>query len=244
MAIDYESKLPLYYQLKEEIKKSILNGALKEGDLIPSEHQLSAQYNISSTTVRRALNDLVHENLLDRRAGKGSFVRMRRVQMDLRKVISFTNNMKEMGLVPSARVLEKRIVPAKTFVRESLGLKKDARVVKLDRLRLANETPMMLETRYIRMDLCPGIIERDLSTSLWALFENAYGHKPYRHSQTIRIVTISAKHAHLLGVKKDFPVYLLKGVTYLQDGRAIECEESLYRGDKYEITLEAIANSL
>jgi len=53
MNIDYESKVPLYYQLKEEIKKKILNGTYKENDLIPSERELGEQFNLSSTTVRR-----------------------------------------------------------------------------------------------------------------------------------------------------------------------------------------------
>jgi GntR family transcriptional regulator len=237
--IDVESKLPLYFQLKESIKKMIVTGELKEGDLVPSERELSTEYNLSSTTVRRALNELVYENLLDRKPGKGSFVRMRRVQRDLRKVLSFTKNMEEMGLVPSAVVLGKRMVPAKTFVQESLGLTKGEPVLRLDRLRLANNIPMMLETRYIRVDLCPGIIDRDLSTSLWKLFEDAYNQKPYRHSQTLRILNISGRFAHLLRVENNFPVYFIKGVTYLQNGLAIECDESLYRGDKYEITFEA-----
>jgi GntR family transcriptional regulator len=240
MPLDLGSKLPLYYQLKEEIKVKILSGILKEGDMISSERELSEKYNLSSTTVRRALNDLVHENLLERKAGKGSFVRLRRVQRDLRKVLSFTNNMREMGLVPSSRVLGKKMVPAKAFVQESLGLPKGTSVFRLDRLRLATEIPMMLETRYIRDDLCPGIMERDLSTSLWRVFEDVYGHKPHRHSQTLRIVTISGKFAQLLGMENNSPVYLIKGITYLGDGQAIECEESLYRGDKYEVTFEAV----
>ena len=61
MDINYESKVPLYYQLKEEIKKKILNGTYKENDLIPSEREIGEQFNLSSTTVRRALNDLVQE---------------------------------------------------------------------------------------------------------------------------------------------------------------------------------------
>ena len=238
--IDLESKLPLYFQLKESIKKRIFSEELKEGDLVPSERELGAKYNLSSTTIRRALNDLVHENLLERKAGKGTFVRIRRVQRDLRKVLSFTKNMEEMGLVPSAVVLEKKMVPAKTFVQESLGVASGELVLRLDRLRLANNVPMMLETRYIRVDLCPGIMDRDLSTSLWRLFEDAYSQKPYRHSQTLRIVNISGKFAHLLKLENNSPVYFIKGVTYLKNGKAIECDESLYRGDKYEISFEAV----
>jgi len=240
MIIDQQSKIPLYYQLKEDIKQKILRGDLKEGDLLPSEREFSERYDISSTTIRRALNDLVHENFLERKAGKGTFVRLGKVKRDLRKVLGFTQNMTEMGLTPSTKVLNKKVVQANTFARDRLGLKKGTKIVRLNRLRLANDTPMMLETRYIRTDLCPGIQDQDLSSSLWKVFEHVYGYKPYRHSQNVRIVKISGGSASLLGLKDASLVFLIKGVTYLENGKAIECEESLYRSDKYDLAFEGI----
>ena len=241
MVIDPDSKLPLYYQLKEKIKENILNGTFKEGDLLPAERELSEKYNLSSTTVRRALNDLVYESFLERKAGKGTFVRMRRVKRDLRKVLGFTDNMKEMGLVPTTKVLSKTIIKATEFVRNYMEIGESAEVVKLERLRLADNVPMMLETRYIRIDLCPGIIEYELDSSLWNVFENVYGRKPYRHSQTLRVATISGDSAALLGIEENSYIYLIKGATYLKDGQAIECEQSYYRSDRYELSFEAIA---
>jgi GntR family transcriptional regulator len=239
MDINYESKVPLYYQLREEIKKKILNGTYKENDLIPSERELGEQFSLSSTTVRRALNDLVQEKLLERKAGKGTFVRMSKVKRDLRKVLGFTANMQEMGLSPSTRVLSKKIVSANAFARQRLGLEKGAMVVKINRLRLANDVPMMLETRYIRTDLCPGIEKLDLSTSLWKVFQNIYSHKPYRHTQNVTIAKFSGPQAALFGLEGGAQAFLINGVTYIKDGQPIECEESLYRSDKYDLAFEA-----
>ena len=240
MVIDQHSKVPLYYQLKEELKKKILKGEFKEGDLLPSEREFSEQHDISSTTIRRALNDLVHENFLERKAGKGTFVRMGKVKRDLRKVLGFTQNMKEMGLVPSTQVLSKKVIPANAFSMERMGLKKGDKIVKLERLRLANDVPMMLETRYIRTDLCPGVQKQELSSSLWKVFETVYGCKPFRHSQNLRIAEITGNSASLLGLQDGTLVFLIKGTTYLENGQAIECEESLYRSDKYDLAFEAI----
>ena len=239
MDINYESKVPLYYQLKEEIKKKILNGTYKENDLIPSERELGAQFNLSSTTVRRALNDLVQERLLERKAGKGTFVRMSKVKRDLRKVLGFTANMQEMGLSPSTKVLSKKIMPANLFARQRLGLEKGSMVVKINRLRLANDVPMMLETRYIRTDLCPGIEKHDLSSSLWKVFENIFGHKPNRHTQNVTIAKFSGPQAGMFGLEGGALALLINGVTYVKDGQPIEREESLYRGDKYDLAFEA-----
>ena len=240
LIIDFKSKVPLYFQLKEQVKQNILKGEYKEGDLIPSEREFSNNYELSSTTIRRALNDLVQENFLDRKAGKGTFVRRRKVKRDLRKVLGFTKNMTEMGLTPTTKVLSQKVVMPNAFARERLRLEKTAKVVRLERLRLANDLPMMLETRYIRTDLCPGIEREELSSSLWRTFEDKYGRKPNRHSQGMTIATVSGHAASLLTLNDNSLVFMIKGVTYVQDNEPIECEESLYRSDKYELTFEAI----
>ncbi|MCP4626438.1 MAG: GntR family transcriptional regulator [bacterium] len=242
LSIDFESKIPLYYQLKEQIKQHILDGEYKEGDLIPSEREFSDNYELSSTTIRRALNDLVQENFLERKAGKGTFVRHKKVKRDLHKVLGFTKNMTEMGLAPTTKVLSKKVVAANAFARKRLGLKKGDKVVRLERLRLADDVPMMLETRYIRTDLCPNIEKEELSSSLWRVFEDKYGLKPNCHSQGMKIATVSGHAAANLTLNDNSLVFLIKGVTYVQDHEPIECEESLYRSDKYELTFEAIVD--
>ena len=240
--IDFKSKVPLYFQLKEQIRQRILDGDYKEGELIPSEREFSNDYELSSTTIRRALNDLVQENFLERKAGKGTFVRRRKVKRDLHKVLGFTKNMTEMGLTPSTEVLSQKVVPANAFARERLGLEKGARVVRLERLRLADDVPMMLEKRFIRTDLCPNIEQEDLSSSLWRVFEEKYGFEPNRHTQAMTIFTVSGHAASLLTLNDNALVFLIKGVTFVGDHEPIECEESLYRSDKYELTFDAIAN--
>ncbi len=237
--IDPSSRVPLYHQLKEGLRRKILRGEYKEGDLLPTEREFAEQYGLSSTTIRRALGDLVNDNLLERKAGKGTFVRTPKVKRDLMKVLGFTQNMKEMGLVPTARVLKKVAQPANEFVQASMGLKPRTKVLRLERVRLGDEIPMMLETRYVRLDLFPGIGERDLTSSLWKVFENVYGLKPTRHAQSLRIGRADEKTAALLGIKPGADVFLVRGVTYLADGTPIECEESFYRSDKYEFSFEA-----
>jgi GntR family transcriptional regulator len=237
--IDFNSRMPLYFQLKEQIKQKIKDGHYKEGDLIPSEREFSDRYELSSTTIRRALNDLVQENFLERKAGKGTFVRLRKVRRDLRKVLGFTQNMLQMGLTPSTQLISKKIQPASDFVIQSLGLAKDTMIARLERLRLADQEPMMFETRYIRMDLFPGILNQDLSGSLWQVFERAYRYKPIRHSQRIKIAKITADTATLLGVRKGANAFFITGVTYAEGDLPLECEESFYRSDRYELAFDA-----
>jgi GntR family transcriptional regulator len=239
LVIDHGSAIPLWHQLSEEIRRMITSGYYRVGDYLPTERQWSERYALSSTTIRRALGELVHDELLERKAGKGTFVRTPKVQRDLRKVLGFTDNMQEMGLQPSTRVLSKQIVPANEFALEKLAIKPRSKVLKLERLRLGNDIPMMLETRYIRIDLCPDITKQDLAASLWKVFEDVYGLKPRRHLQTMSIVRASERASKLLGIATGSAMFLVQGVTYLGEGSAIECEESTYRSDKYEFSFEA-----
>jgi GntR family transcriptional regulator len=148
--------------------------------------------------------------------------------------------MQEMGLIPSTRVISKKVVAANAYARTRLSLEKGAKIVRLKRLRMANDIPMMLETRYIRTDLCPGIENEELDSSLWKVFQDKFGLKPDRHSQNMNITVVSGSSAHLLTLKEGTHVFLIKGVTYVRSDEPIECEESLYRSDKYELAFEAI----
>lgn len=239
MHIDHNLKVPLYFQMKEELKKKIQSGEYKNGDLLPSEKEFKELYDLSSTTIRRALNDLVHEKYLERKAGKGTFVKVQKVKKNLKRIIGFTNNMLEMGLTPSTKVLSLKVIPANIFALERLGLKRGEEIFELKRLRLADGVPMMLETRYIRKDLCPNLDEHQLNSSLWKVFETEYNLKPVRHIQGMRISNVAKDSAELLGLEENTAVFLIRGVTFTQNNIPIECEESLYRSDKYDLTFEA-----
>lgn len=239
MILTEHTNTPLYYQLKEQIKKDILDGKYKEGDLIPSEREFHELYDISSTTIRRALNDLVQDEFLERKPGKGTYVRLPRIKRNLRKIIGFTRNILEMGMTPTTKVLDLDIIPANIYARERLGLKQGEQIYRLKRLRFADDTPMLLEERYIRVDLCPDLDKHVLTASLWQVFEQQYGLKPVRHLQGVKITEVSAETAALLSIPADSFAFLIRGITFIADNIPLECEKSIYRTDKYDLTFEA-----
>jgi DNA-binding GntR family transcriptional regulator len=77
---------------------------------------------------------------------------------------------------------------------------------------------------------------------LWRVFEEKYGLKPKRHTQGMTIATASGHAASLLTLNDNSLVFLIKGVTYVDNQEPIECEESLYRSDRYELTFDAIVD--
>ncbi len=229
---------PKYLQLVDIIHRDITSGRLQEGDKLMSENELKDKYNVSSTTVRKCIDILKNEGLITRMQGIGTFIKSKHVERSLKKVLSFTKNMEQVGLVPSTDVLEKSIIKASGKYLDKLALQPTDSILKLRRLRFGSGTPMMLEVRYINVKYCPGIYDEDLSGSLYEIYEERYGIMLLGAKQHLRLMFLNKEEAGLLHCGLSTPAYLVTGVTYSNDMVPMEYEESLYRGDEYEFFVE------
>jgi GntR family transcriptional regulator len=234
---------PLHYQIMDIIKRQITAGILKPGDLIPSESQLCAQYDVSRTTVRQALNQLVEENLLIRRRGKGSFVADKKLHRSINDLYSFSEDMKSLGIMPSSIIIEQEIIPAAEEVMHTLALSPaNNKVFKIKRVRLADSEPILLETTYIPAYLCPNIMQEDLSSaSLYTILKNRYQLNFFRATETYEAVKMDAESARLLQAKQQAGAFKIKRIAYLDTGRPFELTHSITRGDKctFKVELQA-----
>ncbi|MGQ9615373.1 MAG: GntR family transcriptional regulator [Spirochaetota bacterium] len=235
---EFEKYKPKYIQLVERIKRDILNNDLKTGDRLLSENELKKLYNVSSTTVRKCIDILKHEGLINRVQGIGTFVNKLHIKRSLEKILSFTKNMEQVGLKPSSKVLEKKVIFAREHYCEKLKLNPGEKILRLKRLRFGSDIPMMLETRYISIKNCPTIVEKDLAGSLYDIYETFYGIILTKAQQNLKIVFLNERDAKLLGCEPGAPAFLVTGVTYSTNEEPIEYEESLYRGDEYEFFVE------
>jgi GntR family transcriptional regulator len=235
---------PKYIQLVDLLRHEILSGNMKGGDKLLSENELRHKYKVSSTTVRKAIDILRNYGLITRIQGIGTFVRERPVQRSLEKILSFTKNMEQVGLKPYTTVLEKRVVKATGIYAEKLEVEKGKKIFRLRRLRFGDDTPMLLETRYINLSLCPEIYKTNLTGSLYEIYEKRYGIKLFKAKQHLRIAFLKEKEARLLECKPGAPSFLVTGVTYSDKDEPVEYEESLYRGDEYDFFVEIGGNKI
>src|SRR5436309_10426913 len=116
--LERSNPLPLYYQLKEVLKEQIHAGHLAPHTSIPSEPELVNSYHVSRATVRQALAELVHEGLLYRQHGKGTFVCEPRVQQTVSELSSFTEETQRRGKRPGGLLLVSELVRGCENVRE------------------------------------------------------------------------------------------------------------------------------
>jgi GntR family transcriptional regulator len=137
-------------------------------------------------------------------------------------------------------VLEQEVVSPPAAIVAALELAPDDAAVRIVRLRLARETPLLLETSHIPLSRCPGLEYEDLERqSLYTLLDLRYGHRPMMARQTIEATTASAFESDLLNIPEGAPLLLLEGVTATDRGVPIEWFQALYRADRVKITLES-----
>jgi len=230
--------IPKYYQLVEIIKGIARSGKLKQGIRLPSENELKEKYGVSNTTVRKAINELLQEGIIYREQGKGTFLAKTKINQNLTKVTSFTEDMLGRGLKPSSKVISVATISPSLGIANNLALNKGDKIVKIHRLRLANEEPMAIQTSYLSYKLCPGIQKEDLTKSLTIILKDRYGLRLTKAVQSLHPSLADDYESKMLGINKGMPVLVVKRTSYLYNNQPIEFLRSVYRGDKYEFLVE------
>ncbi len=231
MILDKKSPIPVYYQLKMLVQKKIQSGEYEEGQLIPSERELSENYNISRMTVRQALNQMVAEGLLYREKGRGTFVAKRKIEQ--RNIKSFSESARSKGLVPSTKVLYFKKEKMREDIAHALDLSMDDEIYVIKRLRCANDIPVALEEVFIPEQYCPGLERFQLDASLYRLIEEEYGIRIAFMDNIIVASAASADEKKLLCMTSITPVLRVSGVSYTDNDRKFSYERDAYRSDQY-----------
>ncbi len=226
-----------YYQVKEILQRSIEAGEYKPGDRLPAEQTLCERFGVSRITVRKALDLLVREGFIYRERGRGTFATVPPLKQPA-QIISFTEELKRLGLKPSTKVLKAEILSGRKKIAQYLSLNAEEEIVLIKRLRLANGEPIGIETSYLPHKLFPNILSEDLSSSLIEITREKYSLSLRRATQRVKAIAILRKEAALLGIKPGSPVLYFERISFLADNRPAEYLEAIYRSDKYELTME------
>jgi GntR family transcriptional regulator len=214
------------------ILEHLIETELNPGDAIPSERALVVRLAVSRVTVRQAISDLVDVGVLERIHGKGTYLAGPQVDSRLH-LTSFSREMRDRGLVPATVVLSAGEQPADNDVAFALRIRPGQAVVRVERLRTADGTPMAYEVGHYPSTLFPGLLQRELG-SLYDVFASEYGVVVSSGEQTVRAESADARQARILGIAKRAPLLVQERVTYAGE-RAIEMSTSWYRADRYRI---------
>ena len=241
-AIDPESGFALYRQVKQDLIGRIDSGELSPGDALPSERELCERYGVSRPTLRQATQDLVRDGLLVVRRGVGTFVAQPRVRQQLGSVLGFTEKMTRDGRRASTRVLERglhRSDELDASIAAELQLDAKATVLRVVRLRLADDIPVMIETLHISPDRFPGIADLDLeTTSLYQALRERFHIQITQLRETLEPVLLSEGDGKLLHARGRSPSIQATITSFDNAGRPVEHTISRVRGDSSQYYIE------
>ncbi|MBM6593323.1 GntR family transcriptional regulator [Microvirga pudoricolor] len=234
--LDEANPTPLYLQLQHFIEEAVRNGSLKMDAALPGERDLAKQLGISRVTVRKAIMGLVKKGVLIQRWGSGTFVAQQmRLEQPLSRLSSFTDDMSARGMQSSAVLLSRSVGVASTDELMALGLSPGETVSRVNRLRMADGTPLAIEhavvpTRYLPD---PSLVKQ----SLYAVLHEG-GYMPVRALQRLHAVLLSDEQAQLLKVPPLTPALYIERRSFTTAGEAVEFTSSYYRGDAYDFVAE------
>lgn len=233
--INKTSAIPMYRQVADRIRADIKNGIYKVDEKIPTELELIDKYSVSRITIRQAVELLVEEGVLSRHQGKGTFVTTPSVSFDVKAVTSFNDACLMHKSVPSSKVLAARTVKASNEDMDELHVKDNMRVVEIDRLRMADGIPVILERNHFSPAFSY-LLESDLGGSLYSLLRG-YGVEPTSASHDISLAAADENKANLLGIEVGTPLIFLHEVIYDQKGRPLHTSHKYIRGDKFTLKI-------
>jgi DNA-binding GntR family transcriptional regulator len=231
LSLDRSSRVPLYFQLAQQLEDAIRDGRLRPGDRIDTETDLAERLSLGRPTVRQAVQELVSKGLLVRRRGVGTQVVAAQFSRPL-ELTSLFDDLDAADHHPTTSVLALRPVAAEPHVARALSIPPVSTVTYLERLRCQRGEPLALMRNWLPTDVAELDSERLSSSGLYELLRRAGVHLRIA-DQRIGARAASRSEAILLGVKTGAPLLTMERTAFDDAGRAVEFAQHCYRADAY-----------
>jgi GntR family transcriptional regulator len=231
--------IPLHHQVFRDLTSALDADEWRAGERMPTERELAERYGCSLITIRHALGELVREGRIERTRGRGTFVLQPRIDRNIAGSMSFAEEMRRRGFDAATRVVSAAIENAGESVGNALGIAADAPVVFLERVRLADGEPLLLERARLPAERFPGLLAYDFERrSLYDILGERYDTRIVRAREAVEPVSLRAREAKLLGVATRSLALQIDGVAFASDGTPVETARSFVRGDRTRYYLE------
>ena len=226
---------PRYREIEAALRVRI--SALRPGQRLPSDADLCAEFGVSRMTARHAMAQLAEEGLVRRDPGRGTFVAEPPTHRRANSLMTFSHEMRRQGRQPSSVVVRREVRAPLNGEREELRVGRGGEVVEVRRVRLADETPVALETAVLTARCIEAVMDADLENG--SLHEALIGHDivPTRGTSSIGAEAATAEDAALLGVTPGEPMLVERRLIVDQRGRPVERTESRYAADRYGLNV-------
>lgn len=232
-------KEPIYKVIENYVKELINSDKLKKGDLIPSENQLSEEFNVSRMTVRSALNNLVKDGYISRQRGVGSIVIGSRIYDNISAISGFTKEMNRKGYEVSNILLELNIVQADELLSNKLNIEVGDNIWEVKRVRLADNRKVSYMITYMPVKLFPNLNEDYCKKSLYTFVEEICGLKIAFSEREVQAIISDEEIMESLELDSPQAILYISQVCRLQNGEIFEYSHTYHNG--YTLTLNAVS---
>ncbi|AZT85023.1 GntR family transcriptional regulator [Marinobacter sp. NP-4(2019)] len=228
------SPLPLYVQIRDSLRRQILDGTYQVHERLPSENEMMSVFGVSRITIRQALRDLHNEGLVFSAQGKGTFVSKPKAVQNVQRLEGFGEAMAAQGYEASARVLSIQQLKAPKAVAAALDLQAGDEAVEVKRVRYLNRSPVCIENSYFPMDVGRQMFSLDLSGDIFPMLENLFGIPLGGADISLDAILADDETQQYLNLKTGEAILRVERLTHNRDGRPIDFEYLCYRGDSFK----------
>lgn len=238
--ISSDERLPLYQRLRDDMLDKITRREWQPGAAIPTESELTQAYGVSIGTVRKAVETLVAEGLLERSQGRGTFIRKPSFDASLFRFFRYQAEGAKSQL-PEGRILARTLLLPPAPVAAALALNARAKAIRLDRLRLVDGEPVLLEEIWLphaRFGALMHIDFPDFGDLLYPLYEERCGQTIASAQETLTVESAQAPVAEQLHIHAMQPVVVIDRLALGYDRHPLEWRRSRGRADRFRYQIE------
>ncbi len=239
--IDHSNPIPLYIQLGNWLEKMIKIGNFEVGSMLPPEAELSKNAELNRNTVRHAIELLIQKGLVEKRKGVGTIVKRKHPLLPVHKLnrmTSFVDDFEMDNVDIEDVILSKDTIQATEDLADKLTLSQDEPVVKIERVRIADRIPLVLEIQYYSFAKFGKLLEINIKGSMYEILTKVFNVNLDHSVQTIRAVNPPEDIANSLGIHISTPCIFLESLAYTEENVCIEVLHSYYCGDRYLFKVE------
>ncbi len=240
MRVYSSDRTPKYIQIYDWVHAMIRKGRLAVGDKIPTEPDLAQKFNASRMTVRKAIDPLVLEGVLERRPGKGTFVvssGLINLTFDTSKPVRFAPLLERLGVPHRFKVVEKKVITADRDLCNYLNLLPEQKLICLTIVLYADEKPVIIERNYYPFQEFKKLLDLELSEPPLVLLEREFNVEIKKVRQFISAVVAGEKEMALFDVDIPIPCVYLEWVSCDEDGFPFSVSLCHYRGDAFKFKI-------
>ncbi|MFB0935265.1 MAG: GntR family transcriptional regulator [Propionivibrio sp.] len=236
----HDERLPLYQRLRDEMVEKITTGEWRPDQPIPTEAELTKTYGVAIGTVRKAVDVLVAEGLLERNQGRGTFIR--RPSFDASLFRFFRHLTSEGGRkIPEGRVLARTLESPPEYVAAALGLSAKGKAIRLERLRLIDGHIVLAEEIWLPNSRFAALLDipiEDFDNLLYPFYETRCGQVIASAKETLTVDSADAEVARRLGIAEGKPVVVIERLALGFDRKPLEWRRSHGAADTFRYQVD------